>query len=432
MFSNNTFCSMSFSSIEILPSGDFRVCCFSGSKHSFNRTSEYDNYGVAVDDNNVTMNIMTHSIKEALNSKIHKEIRLAQSLDVRHPECLTCWNKDDSNSKSYRAQKNEVFLDYDNAISIEKASEFMSADGSIDNMPCHLDIRFGNLCNAKCIHCEPQHSNLWYEDHIRIYRKNYFQYGEKKYKIRSENGILKSDVNEKKWWETETWWNQFEQILPHLREIYVTGGEPFLVPAHDEMLDRIIAAGLTDKIKLIYDTNLSIINLKIINRLKQFKSVKISASLEDTNDRYELIRFPLKFDKFVSNLKQMENSGIKISNLTSCIGIYSATAATRIVPYFANIGNYNHPYRILRSPQCYDLKHLPKKEKLKIIETLDNANIGDKNKRMIIKYLQNNMDQESIPKLQEFVRRMDILDKSRKTDWKSVFPEVAEMVQPYV
>ena len=46
-------------------------------------------------------------------------------------------------------------------------------------------------------------------------------------------------------------------------------------------------------------------------------------------------------------------------------------------------------------------------------------------------YLQNNMDEQSIPMIKQFIGHMNSLDKIRGTDWKSVMPDVAELVQDY-
>ena len=55
---------------------------------------------------------------------------------------------------------------------------------------------------------------------------------------RNEHGKL-FNPREVRWWETDTWWSKFEELIPTLQHIYITGGEPMIVPAHDEMLDRI-------------------------------------------------------------------------------------------------------------------------------------------------------------------------------------------------
>ena len=54
-FNNKTFCTMPWSSIMILPSGDFKICCFTGHK----TPDGGDSHGVAIDDAGNTMNVLT-------------------------------------------------------------------------------------------------------------------------------------------------------------------------------------------------------------------------------------------------------------------------------------------------------------------------------------------------------------------------------------
>jgi hypothetical protein len=57
-FTKETFCTLPWSSILILPSGDFKICCFTGHKLPHGG----DSHGVAVDENMKAMNVLTHSI----------------------------------------------------------------------------------------------------------------------------------------------------------------------------------------------------------------------------------------------------------------------------------------------------------------------------------------------------------------------------------
>lgn len=385
-------------------------------------------------ENNTPMNIMTHDIADAVNSKTHKELRLAMSQNKRHDNCSVCWEREDAANHSYRTGRNSVFQMYKGITSPETAESHMKADGSIDtdNM-LSLDIRFGNLCNAKCIHCFPMYSNAWYEDHIKLYGNSTFSIGDGvNYDIYIKNGIFKSQMSDVRWWESDRWWQQFESIQNKLKLIYITGGEPFLVPAHEEMLDRLITNNLAKDIILEYDSNMSALNPKILTKLSKFKSVLISASFEDIDDRFELIRYPLKFNKIVENLKTVEKYGVQISEISSCLGIYTAFAPMRLMPFFDDIGFSKLRLRLLRKPELFDLRNLHPSQKQKIIEKYSNTNIGVRNTRMIVGYLNNTMNEWSEQNLKNFVKHMNKLDKIRGTDWKSVMPDVVDLVHDYV
>lgn len=444
MFSKQTFCALPWASIQINPSGNFKICCFSGD----DRTSDH---GIGKDESTgEVMNILTHTFEEALNSDLHKELRLFQSENKRHPVCRVCWDKEDANKKlqqkehfepetvgglSYRIGRTFTHMkDQENGVNLEDASKLMGLDGSINNLPIALDIRFSNLCNSKCIQCDPQYSSLWYSDHIALTGNNTFRVGPKEYHIQSEGNKLKSDFV--RWHDSPIWWEQFETIKNRLLHLYITGGEPFLQPAHEEMLDRLISCGQAAKIRLVYDTNLTVINDKILQKLNQFKEVRFGISVDDTEKRYELIRYPSSWKRLNENILRLKKHSNMFCTITSCVGIFDVYAPMRVVPHFQNLGFDKFSFRLLRSPKCYDLRWYPRKAKDKIIKVYEESELRLQHKAMTLGYVKNtyNSHTEEVcaQNIQAFITRSDALDRLRGTDWKAAFPDVVELLEDFL
>jgi MoaA/NifB/PqqE/SkfB family radical SAM enzyme len=449
MFNRETFCTLPWSSILILPSGDFKICCFSG----HHTKTEYT-HGVAVDDNGNVMNVLTHDIMEAMNSKWHKELRLTQQKGERHPTCKVCWDRDDAaktegeESVSLRVVRSFYQNSGSNmeriggqcmtgSVTPDIAPEIMKSDGSINIMPMSLDMRFSNLCNMKCIMCEPTYSNLWYEDHIALYGKSSFLVGPKTYKINKTpkvSGGFTYSADMDAWNTDPRWWAQFDKIAPHLRHIYLTGGEPFVQPVHDVFIQKLIEREYAKDIVLEYDTNMSVINPKILGMLKQFKDVIFRVSIDDINEQYELIRFPGKFERVNKNMKMLEEFDMasKVVGISTCVGIHSIFAPIRLYNHFKPM-NFSHiSIRTLRAPAHLDIANLPPSIKEKVIETYQKSGLPDRYQFPVVGYLKNNMNQvteeQGKQKLQGFVAYMNSLDKLRGTDWKVTFPEVVALI----
>lgn len=448
MFSKDTFCILPWSSIEINPSGNFKICCFSGNLDLKNIGENA--HGMAVDENGKIMNIMTHSIQEALNSKYHKEIRLAQSKDERHHMCKVCWDRDDANATANQpttslrfARSFKQLPNLDNAITIHKAPDLLTVDGSLDETPISLDLRFTNVCNMKCIMCSSIYSNQWYEDEMKIYNKTTLNVGPKSYKIQKVNGVYKTEMPA--WHNSENWWNQFELIKHRIRHLYLTGGEPFIVKGHDILLDKLIESGLSSNVILEYDTNLSVINDKILDKLKNFKQIVLSISCDDINEQYELIRFPGKFSTMLENLQKLKDRNIGIRHLSSCVGIYSLYSPIRLYNYFTKLGYTNeqstekidmYSFRLLRAPPHANIGLLPRDVKLKVIDVYQQSNLPMKWKNFLCSYLQNNMDihteEACIRSTKDHISYLNTLDELRGTNWKKTFPEIVELLKDYL
>lgn len=460
-FTKETFCTMPWSSILILPSGDFKICCFTGHKLPHGG----DSHGVAVDENMKVMNVLTHSIKDAMNSVWHKEIRAAQAKGQRHEACKVCWDRDDAaTTQGVRSTSLRVVRTYDqniegsdryssehnrpggqpmigSALPENASSWFINSEtGEMkDIMPISLDIRFSNLCNAKCIMCEPLYSTMWYEDHEKLTGRDSFDTGPVRYNILKQPKVsggftYSSDMPE--WRDDARWWKQLDELAPHLQHIYITGGEPFIQPMHDKFIERLVAGGYAKNIVIEYDTNLSVINPKILNLLTEFKDIILRISSDDVGERYELIRHPLKFDRLLSNLNMLKDYGLdkKIDTITSCIGIYSMYAPMRMHEVFSPLGYDKQFIRILRSPHAVDMAYLPRKIKEKVIKDYDGNNfLPHFHKTHVAGYLKNNFDlvedDAAMRHMNMFVNYMEGLDRIRGTSWKATFPEIVDLLK---
>lgn len=444
-YNKESFCPEVWSQIEVDAEGDFKICCL----------ANYDSdFGMARDENDQVMNIMTHSFEEAINSKTHKEHRVELSKNIQPRRCRNCYDSEESTkgikewgyrseagvSKRQRVLRNTSIL-IPEYVNIETAKEITDSDGTISNPKIiNLDLRFGNLCNQKCIMCSPQHSNLWYDDWVSIgyygnpeYNRDKSVYKKGKYKIypivQDERGKFKMQ-GAIPWWESDIWWKKFDEIAPQLRYIYFTGGEPLIVPAMQECLDRLIKNDFAKNISLRYDTNLSVINKKVIDKWKYFKELFLCVSIDDTNSRYNLIRNPGNYDKVIQNINSLRENNIPIHYISTCIGIASIYSMPRILE-LADKLNVETNFRYLEGPNWLDIRNLPKSAKLEIIENLKKYQNNPVWKRWIlsqIRLLEKYIEFENLKYIQEFVRVMNILDNTRGTNWKSTLDDVFDLI----
>jgi len=434
MFNKQTFCSLPWSTLQIMSTGDYKICMFSGAGEENDQSMPVD-HGLAHDENGNVMNVLTHSMLEALNSQYHKQIRLSQAEGKRDNLCRICWDRDDAMaskgqpSNSIRVKRSfGQFINMDNAITLTNVNDFAKPDGSLDEFPISLDLRLSNQCNMKCIMCSPKYSSLWYEDELKLYGRDHITVGKKTYPLYIENGVFKTDIPN--WNDSPIWWQRLDEIKHRLRHLYISGGEPFLIKAHDIMLQKLIDADVAKNIVLEYDTNLTVINDNILTKLKQFKNVLLFVSCDDIEDKFELIRFPGKFNKMLENLEKIKSRGIKVSHISSCVGMYSIFSPIRLEEYFNKLGYNNFSFRFLRTDP-YNIAYLPDSIKKEIIKIYEKSNISNRWKGFICGYLENNMNKyEDISEsyVNKFTSHMDNLDNIRGTNWKKTFPEVSELL----
>lgn len=453
-FSNQSFCPEVYNQIQIDMQGDVRICCLASDG------------GVLKDSDEKTINVTTHSIIDAMNSNVHKQHRLELSQNVKPTRCSNCysWEKhsDDSRRTKFIKFSDNILPDYTKA---SDAYTLTADDGSIDTTETklvNLDIRFGNLCNLKCVMCDPGNSSLWADD-WDVLSNSFTDFDDKGRSKRfvsggvdpvtgnsqywkSENKVYLLEKNlsgnlkiaNKNWWETDSWKMQFEEISPQLRHIYFTGGEPLIVPAMSEHLDYLIDKGFSDKIRLVYDTNLTVINTAIIDKWKQFKYVELRVSVDETGERYNLVRNPGNFDKLKQNIKTLKDSGIPIQRITIVTSMANIYGCIRVAQ-FAKEMSIATSIRFVSRPGWISMQNLPLSAREEIIEKLNSfLQSSDSNSiqgcehivKAQIKHL-NNMGNHpgDFEKIATFVHVMNVLDTTRDIKWREVIPDVVDLIQ---
>lgn len=419
----DVFCSTPYTLVMVLPDGSFRACCLTNK-------AEFDMGGCIDDSTGVVMNIATHKLIDALNSKWNKAIRDAHNKDEQHPMCQVCYDRDNLNGNSRRHYVSTVIPKRVPAPypTVETFQDVMS-EGLVVKGPYALDLRFGNLCNLKCVTCGPWYSDKWLAEYSEFYGRSNFTFGGRNVnpsitgKVFNSTGANTSTP----WWETDRWWSQLDEVLPQLRHLYITGGEPMLVPAHDELLRRCVDRGYASNILVELDTNLVALNPKILELWKHFKRVDLRVSIDSVRAHYEVLRFPAKWSVLESNLRKVLDLKTENVNvlLTSCITALNLFDFDDIDEFSASLGLPQAHYRYVEKPSFFDITKLTTPQKLYAINRLNSLKSpwAARTSAYLYTYLETTRPEDT-----KLVKFLDFLDTSRATSWRQTFPNTAELL----
>ena len=156
----------------------------------------------------------------------------------------------------------------------------------------YWDVRFSNLCNLSCRSCGHIFSSSWYQDQAKLAGGDW----KAQNKVLNYAGRTETDM-----------WSQLEPHLDYVEQIYFAGGEPLLMEEHYRILDELVKRKRFD-VRLIYNTNFTHTDLKgrsVFEYWKQFKSVAVGASLDDSGARGEYIRKGTDWNVVEQNRKDM-------------------------------------------------------------------------------------------------------------------------------
>jgi MoaA/NifB/PqqE/SkfB family radical SAM enzyme len=280
-------------------------------------------------------NINQQSINEIWHSESIKNIREQFLKGGADKRCSVCINREKSGAKSLRQ---ETFEKYPN-VNIQTISS-----------PIYFDIRFSNVCNFKCRTCWHGASSKWFED----------------------AKILKSTASHQAIINNIRDFDKFISLngasLKQAKEIYFAGGEPLVTEEHYLLLDFLINHHLTD-VKLRYNTNFSVLKFKtfdVLHYWKQFKSIEILASVDESNQLGEYIRKGLDWEGFLDNtekINHLSNIQFKIAPTVSVFNVKTLPEFYKKCLQLNIITPTDFYINILDRPFHYNCKILSKKDK---------------------------------------------------------------------
>jgi organic radical activating enzyme len=303
--------------------------------------------------------------------------------------------------------------------------------GNTDWQPSYWDLRFGNLCNLKCVMCHPASSSQWYEDYVLINGTTKFTDSGTKINLKDVDGRYR-DAGEYDWWDNPEFWTKLEAKIPYLKQVYLVGGEPMLIEPHYDFLQKVIDSGRAGEVTLEYDTNLTAIHKRALDLWKHFKKVWLRISIDDFGDQFEYIRYPARWQQISKNVETLskEMSNIKM-DFTVTWQVLSAYTTPNLLDYFEQFEKHNSSVRILSSPDYFDVAILPKEVKQDILNVYNEWATTDKKKKQIahlVNYLETNIDGDDA-KVTKCIDILNKLDTIRKTDWKTTFPQLYEKLK---
>jgi MoaA/NifB/PqqE/SkfB family radical SAM enzyme len=381
----NTICLLPWTSMEVTPMGTYRPCCL---------------YNESIPNLSVRDG---HSIHDAQHSDYMKTLR-QQFVNGEKPKgCNACWQEE---SVLGRLSKRKTTF-----IKI-KAIDVVYDESNIK--PIFLDLKLGNICNLKCRICGSWSSSKWAQEEIDI--NDGF------------NDLARTQLKEGQWPRTSpNWWQALEDALPHIEYLEFTGGEPFLINEHFDLLQVLVDKGYSKKIDIHYNTNGTIWPSRGLELWQNFKRVEIAFSIDDTGKRFEYQRYGSDWSKTQEVIDSAREYSTQHRNMTlqicTTFNIQNAYYWPETEDWILNKGIADIHYNILQEPPMFNLRNLPRDVKCVLEDQMKLA----KNKRIneVIQFMAlqgNNM----LPTLRD---RLEQSDKYRKQSFAETHPTVWEMIR---
>lgn len=334
------------------------------------------------------------NLNELWNSKDMQNLRAAFLNGMEPVECSWCWSEEQAGIQSFR-QKYKL-RDFEKP----KIDE---TNPTIAPPPKIYDLKLSNICNLKCRMCGPQASSLIAkEENIDIP----YLYSEKII------GTPNEDIF-------------FNEWLPHMEELELTGGEPFFSPENKKLLQKIGKSEYAKNIQVLITTNAMFYDKKTLDALTKFKHVIISLSIDDVGERLAHQRGGANWKKIQENVFKIRENYPKFwLSVYRTVNIFNIWYLNEL-DEFCMDNNLPITNGMLHEPEEFSIRNLPNFIKEMISEKYSDRNAN----RDVLAFLMLE-DNSPLPTTAMFDKIRE-KDKIRKEKFAKIYEEWAEVLMYY-
>ena len=395
----DTICMLPWISIETSPIGTARPCCLA-------REEIVDNNGNKFDLNKDNLETIYHS---EYMQNLRRQFRSGD----RPATCKLCWDEEAAGRTSKRIHSQ-----------VRLKELYQQVDWSNDNpnQLWFLDLKLGNICNLKCRICGSWSSSKWAAEELEYMPKGFDKQQHIAYQWLKQGAWPRNrDTN---------FWENLKQLLPNIRYLEFTGGEPWLIQEHFDLLEYAVEQGYSKNIDIHYNTNATQMPDGFDTSVwKKFGRVDIAFSIDNIGARFEYERYGANW-KFANDvIDYVHYSQQSVPNITTqlcfTINIQNVYYLEELLAW-ADTKTFGSIYfNMLHSPDHMSVQRMtPQAQELvldKLKTTFWSTNQYQQEIDNVIKFIQQGTGSDG----KEFLEKMQRADVYRKQNFKDTHPEIA-------
>ena len=394
---HNQFCVLPWISLEASPIGTVRPCCLADDE--------------IVDNNGKKFELATADFREIQNSNHMKDLRTEFLVAQRPETCRKCWNEEDAGRISKRMH------------TLDRLKHSLEDNHwSTDAKPLmFLDLKLGNICNLKCRICGSWSSSQFAGEEIS-FTSRADQKSSHAYKMLRAGSWPK---------ENDHFWQQIDSVLTDIRYIEFTGGEPFMIDQHFDMLQGIVDRGISDQVEIHYNTNGTLFPARGPDIWKYFKTVEIAFSVDDIGPRFEYQRSNASWGTVKENINRFRIMRESMPNLQlqccTTVNVFNVRYLNEVALWIA-LQDFDFVYwNMMHDAWYFSISKLSSSAKEQIGDYLSNCDTPDQFREEFARII-DFMNRGESSNGEETLEQIRKLDQRRQENLKKTAPELAEIL----
>ena len=391
MLPHDKICALPWVSIEATPTGAMRVCCLS--------LDEIKHQGQVLSINQG----LIAGYKSDSMQLLRKEFLAGKQPD----QCQRCWNEESAGRTSKRQWHLIKFADNLNSINWHNTNP---------DQLWFLDLKLGNICNLKCRICGTWSSSKWAQEEMN------FQNPDNPHESRAYTQLKLGQWPR----QSSEFWQELVTLLPQVRYFEFTGGEPFLIQEHFDLLQMAVDLGHSHHISLHYNTNGT--TWPSTDVWQHFHKVEIAFSIDNTGPKFEVERHGASWAQVEHTLDQARDLRNHHSNvvLQVCVtvNIQNVYYLDEICQWIDCQGFDMVYFNMLHDPWYMNIAHMTTQARSMVLDKLTHGTFAlayQKDINAIVNFINNGAGSDG-KEFCDFMRRIDV---NRKENFLSSHENIA-------
>lgn len=392
-----TICMLPWISIETSPIGSARPCCLAVEE--------------ITDDNGRKYNLNETDLQSIYRSQYMQNLRQQFRAGKKPETCNRCWQEEDAGRASKRIYSK---------IRLKELVDSVDYENDTPDQLWFVDLKLGNICNLKCRICGSWSSSRWAQEEIDYIPE-----------LKNKKEHLAYKFLQAGQWprKSQIFWDNLKSLLPNIKYFEFTGGEPFMIQEHFDLLQYAVDQGYAKNIDIHYNTN-GTQWPDVYELWSHFKRVDIAFSIDNIGHRFEYERFGAKWKEVTENIIKFHELRDQYPNkITTQVCM---TINIQNVYYLEDLCNWvntqtfnDHYFNMLHDPKHMCIDNLTKNAKKVVIDKLRSGKFTPKHRAeilRIIKFIENGNETDG----EEFLYKMKQTDLYRKQNFCDTHKEIAE------
>jgi hypothetical protein len=415
--------------------------------------------GVLKDEEGRPANLNVNDLDSSWNNAYMRNVRRQMMNGEQPPSCLKCYKEEAAGHRSKRQWETDYWMQ---RVNLQELLDETTEDGSVPPKLQYIDLRFGTKCQLACVMCSPHDSSGWIKDWQAVFPKLQNKNLKEVWQWDNKGSNNGSSYNWHK--NNPTFWQQFYEQIPHMKQLYFAGGESLIIEEHYEILEECIRQGYAKDLELRYNSNGVEWREDLFDLWKEFKLVRFHYSVDSIGAMNEYIRYPSKWKRtkevfHILDNETSDNVEITVACAVNLLNIYyipdflkwKLTQNFRKInmwPFGAGGINYHFVYwpaylNVKTLPAWFKdecerkyeefipwweehwEKGIPSWHKDKVTkEQWQEANYGIKRLRGMIQFMKSEDWSNRLVETKEY---LETLDEHRELDFYTTFPDMAEI-----